>query len=163
MSGPDDGFGGAPRLRAAGAFDLQVLAVLQRAAFGDQPGAELWNDAAWAELLAMPGALALIVEAGAAPLGFALGRFAAEEAELLTLGVRPTARRLGLGRALIDALVARATALGAHKIFLEVAEDNTNAQRLYRAAGFGEVGRRRGYYRRPRQTVDAVMMQLTPR
>ena len=163
MSGFDAGAEGTPRLRAAGAFDIQVLAGLHRAAFEDQPGAEVWDTAALAELLAMPGALALIAEAGAAPLGFALGRVAAEEAELLTLGVRPAVRRLGLGRALIDALATRSLALGARKIFLEVAEDNTAARNLYLAAGFQEVGRRRGYYRRSRQAVDAVVMRLVPR
>ncbi len=158
---PDPGV--APRLRRAGAFDLQVLAGLHRAAFEDQPGAELWDAAALAELLAMPGALALLAEAGGAPLGFALGRVAADEAELLSLGVHPAARRLGLGRALIDALVARTAALGAVKVLLEVAEDNKTARSLYRTAGFEEVGRRRGYYQRSRQAVDAVIMQLPAR
>ena len=165
----------APRLRLAGAFDLQVLAGLHRAAFEDQPGAEIWEAAALAELLAMPGALALIVEAGAAPpakppakppaapLGLALGRVAAEEAEVLTLGVCPAARRLGLGRALIDAMVARTLALGARRVFLEVAEDNKAARNLYAAAGFREVGCRPAYYRRAARSVDAVIMQLAPR
>ncbi len=163
MSGPDAGSGAEPRLREAGAFDLRLLAGLHRAAFEDQPGAELWDAAALAELMAMPGALALIVEAGGAPLGLALGRVAAGEAEVLTLGVRPAARRLGLGRALVDALVSRAAALGVRKVFLEVAEDNKDARKLYLAAGFREVGRRGGYYRRPTGGVDAVIMQLTPR
>ncbi len=153
----------APRLRRAGAFDLQVLAGLHRAAFEDLPGAELWDAAALAELLAMPGALALIAEAAGAPLGFVLGRVAADEAELLTLGVHPAARRLGLGRALIDALVVRTAALGAGRVFLEVAEDNKTARDLYRAAGFREVARRRAYYQRARQAVDAVIMQLPTR
>ena len=161
----------APRLRLAGAFDLQVLAGLHRAAFEDQPGAEIWEAAALAELLAMPGALALIVEVGAAPpakppaalLGLALGRVAAEEAEVLTLGVCPAARRLGLGRALIDAMVARTLALGARRVFLEVAEDNKAARSLYAAAGFREVGCRPAYYRRATRSVDAVIMQLAPR
>lgn len=160
-SGPDPGVG--PRLRGAGAFDLQILAALHRAAFEAQPGAEVWDREALAEVLAMPGTLALIVEAGGAPLGFALGRVAAGEAEVLTLGLRPEARALGLGRALVDALVARTAVLGAQKVFLEVAEDNKAARNLYAAAGFHEVRRRRGYYLRPRQAVDAVIMQLTPR
>ncbi|MDJ0946223.1 MAG: GNAT family N-acetyltransferase [Kiloniellales bacterium] len=161
MSAP--GAGRAPRLREAGAFDLELLAGLHRAAFDAQADAEIWDAEALAELLAMPGALALIAEAGEAPLGFVLGRVAAEEAELLTLGVRPAARGLGVGRALVDAMVFRSAALGARKVFLEVAEDNTAARTLYLSAGFREVGRRPGYYRRANRTLDAVTMQLTPR
>ena len=149
-----------PRLRRAGAFDLQVLAALHRAAFEAQPGAEVWDAVALAELLAMPGAQALIAEAGGAPLGFVLGRVTAEEAELLTLSLRPEARRLGLGRALVDALVAQIAILGARRVLLEVAEDNKAARDLYVATGFTQVGRRRGYYLRPRRAVDAVVMQL---
>ncbi len=160
---PDRDTAVGPRLRSAGAFDVQVLATLHRAAFEAQPGAEIWGAEALCELLAMPGSLALIVEAGRAPLGFALGRIAAEEAELLTLALRPEARRLGLGHALVDALVARCAILGADKVSLEVAADNRAARKLYAAAGFQQVGRRRGYYLRPRRAVDAVIMQLVPR
>ena len=163
MSAPGPEPSAGPQLRRAGAFDLDVLAALHRAAFEAQPGDEIWDAETLAELLAIPGALALIVEAGGAPLGFVLGRIAAEEAEILTLALRPEARRRGLGRALVDALVARTTVLGARKVFLEVAEDNKAARDLYAAAGFQQVGRRPGYYQRPSRPVDAVIMQLTPR
>ena len=159
--GPDPGAG--PQLRSAGAFDLQVLAALHRAAFEAQPGAEIWDAEALGELLALPGAFALIVDAGGSPLGFALGRVAAEEAEILTLALHPEARRLGLGRALVDALITRSAALGGRRVLLEVAADNNAARDLYAAAGFQQVGRRPGYYRRPRQAVDAVTMHLIPR
>jgi ribosomal-protein-alanine N-acetyltransferase len=45
--------------------------------------------------------------------------------------------------------LGRLAALGAHKVFLEVEEGNASALRLYRRAGFTEVGRRKGYYANP--------------
>ena len=70
----------------------------------------------------------------------------ADEAEILTLAVRPSARRAGLGGRLVEAAVVRAAALGAERMFLEVAEGNVAARALYARSGFVEMGRRRGYY-----------------
>ena len=119
------------------------LAALHGACF---PLAERWDQAAMAELLAMPGCFAVTDGAGAEPSGLALARVAADEAELLTLGVRPVARRQGLARALLHRLGAEAARRGAGALFLEVAVANPSALALYRAVGFAEVGRRRRYY-----------------
>ena len=94
-----------------------------------------------------------------APAGFALGRVAADEVELLTIAVAPEARRLGQGRDLMAAFTATAAARGARSAFLEVAADNAAAIALYHAAGFAVAGRRRGYYRfADGSAVDALVM-----
>ncbi len=50
-------------------------------------------------------------------------------------------------------------AKGAHRVFLEVAEANVAARRLYAAAGYRESGIRKGYYRHAgRPAEDAVVM-----
>ncbi len=64
------------------------------------------------------------------------------------MGVLPAWRRRGIGRALLDAVVAEAGARGIASIVLEVAADNEAARRLYAALGFVQVGRRPRYYRR---------------
>lgn len=87
--------------------------------------------------------------------GFAIGRAVAGEAELLTLAVDPAVRRRGLGRALLADFEA---GCGAARLFLEVAADNAAAIALYRSAGWGEIGRRPGYYARGQGAVDAVLM-----
>lgn len=79
--------------------------------------------------------------------GFAVGRIAGPEAELLTLAVHPEARRLGVGRILLSRFEARAARHGATEALLEVAETNIAARRLYAGAGYGFAGRRPGYYR----------------
>jgi ribosomal-protein-alanine N-acetyltransferase len=92
-----------------------------------------------------------LAEAGGelAPVGFALYRTVTDEAELLTVSVRPEVRRAGLGAGLLAACDAGARAEGAIGMYLEVAEGNAAARALYARAGFREVGQRKDYYRRP--------------
>lgn len=100
-----------------------------------------WDAAALKALLASPGVIAVAEDDG-----FILIRFVVDEAEILTLAVRPSARRAGVGARLLDEAVVRAAALGAERVFLEVAEGNVAARALYARRGFVEAGRRRGYY-----------------
>ena len=80
--------------------------------------------------------------------GFILSRLAADEAEILTLAVAPSYRRLGLGRSLLQRNMQRAKSAGAAAMFLEVDKDNAAAIALYNRFGFKVVGERKGYYRR---------------
>jgi ribosomal-protein-alanine N-acetyltransferase len=90
-------------------------------------------------------------------LGWAGVLVIADTAEIMTVGVVPTARRVGTGRKMLDVLLAEAVARGANEAFLEVRTDNEAARAMYRAAGFDEVGIRRGYY--AGGSVDAVTMR----
>ena len=129
----------------------QALADLHAGAF-DAP----WSATAFADLLGQAGVM-LEGEAD----GFVLIRAVADEAEILTLAVRPAARRRGLGARLVRAATARAAALGATRMFLEVAEDNAPARALYGALGFESAGRRPRYYARPEgPPVDALLLVL---
>jgi ribosomal-protein-alanine N-acetyltransferase len=85
----------------------------------------------------------------------------ADEAEILTLAVRPETRRRGIGARLVRAAAVRAADLGAERLLLEVAQDNVAARGLYARCGFIEVGRRRGYYARPgAAAADALTLAL---
>jgi ribosomal-protein-alanine N-acetyltransferase len=70
----------------------------------------------------------------------------AEDAQILTIGVVPTARRRGIGQALFDELLAEAKRRSATAMYLEVRTDNEAAQALYRRNGFADLRVRRGYY-----------------
>jgi ribosomal-protein-alanine N-acetyltransferase len=100
--------------------------------------------------------VAAIDEAGAL-IGWAGVRVVADEAEVLTVGVIPMARRRGVGLALMADLYADAKRRGAQAIYLEVRVDNDGARKLYERDGFVKVGTRRGYYDGGR--VDAVVMR----
>jgi ribosomal-protein-alanine N-acetyltransferase len=112
-----------------------------------------WSEGEFAATLASPFNFALIRETG-----FLLGKVVAGEAELLTIAVDPAARRQGTGRALVEAFLAEARRRDAETAFLEVAETNAAARSVYDAAGFGQTGRRRGYYRGAGLVVDAILM-----
>lgn len=105
-----------------------------------------WNAAEFAGFLADPTVFLCTHDGPQGLAGFAVGRVAADEAELLTIAVLPGLRRAGHGRALVRLFEAAAVARGARSIFLEVAAGNAAALALYRGAGFRTVGRRRGYY-----------------
>lgn len=142
-------------IRLSDAASAPSLAALHRACF-DEP----WDEAAMRELLAMPGAFAFEAGDPASLEGLVIARIAGGEAEILTIGVRPAARGTGLGRRLLEAAAIRAAALGAEALFLEVAEDNRAALRLYETFGFYLVGIRPGYYRRDGAPVAARTLKL---
>ncbi len=116
-----------------------------------------WSAEDLAGALASPFAFAL--QAGSPPVGFILARAVAGEGEILTLAVATSARRQGVGLALVRAAAGVAVGAGAETLWLEVAQDNAAAIALYTAAGFQEVGRRRGYYPRAGGVVDALTLR----
>ena len=60
----------------------------------------------------------------------------ADDCWLEDLYVRETAREAGLGRALVEAAVARAQVRGCRRMKLDVNEDNEAAVALYLTCGF---------------------------
>ena len=129
-----------------------ALAALHDAAFPDARG---WTTEEFSDLLASPHVFLVDCDDG-----FAIGRAVADEAELLTIAVAPTARRLGLGRTLMARFEAAAHARGADRVFLEVADDNSPARALYESVGYARVGTRPVYYSRPDASpVDALVME----
>jgi ribosomal-protein-alanine N-acetyltransferase len=127
------------------------LAALHAVAF-----AEPWGATDFAALLSQAGVFAVDE-----PDGFVLMRVVADEAEILTLAVRPQARGRGLGSRLVGQGATEAAAGGATRLFLEVAADNGPALALYARAGFLEAGRRPGYYARPEgRRQDALILAL---
>ncbi len=81
--------------------------------------------------------------------GLILSRVAADEAEILTIGVGPRKRGLGIAGRLIGANVKQLQLAGARTWFLEVEAQNAAALALYARFGFARVGERKSYYRKP--------------
>jgi ribosomal-protein-alanine N-acetyltransferase len=129
-----------------------ALAALHALAFTDTP--RPWSAAEFGALLAQPTTLLAVL-----PGGFALGRVAGPEVELLTLAVHPARRRRGVGSALVQAFEAAAAARGATESLLEVAVTNAAARALYARLGYRPAGRRPGYYLRAgAPPVDALVL-----
>jgi len=122
----------------------EKLSILHAECFPDRP----WSERDFAEL-AKSGC-----EIIASENSFIVWRAAADEAEIITLGVRPALRRTGTASALLALMEKEAAKSGAAKIFLEVAADNAAATALYEKNGYAKIGIRPKYY----DGVDAVMM-----
>jgi ribosomal-protein-alanine N-acetyltransferase len=98
-------------------------------------------------------------DAGPAMAGYAGMLFVpgGQAADVLTIAVRESHWGLGIGSALLDALIQAARERGCTEVFLEVRADNPRAHGLYLRRGFEEIGVRRGYYQ-PSGT-DAIVMR----
>lgn len=81
-----------------------------------------------------------------------------DELHVANLAVAPRFRRRGLGRRLLQHVLARAVQKGMKSATLEVRSGNQAAQVLYLSLGFEVVGKRKRYYSNNRE--DALLMQL---
>src|SRR5262245_12381866 len=120
-------------------------------------GAEKWSPAMFWNELANGHHYLVALEGDEEIIGYAGLSVTADEAWVQNIAVRRDRQRTGVGRALLEALLAEARRRGATAVLLEVAVDNGPAQRLYDAYGFQAVGVRRGYYQ-PSNT-DALVMR----
>jgi len=100
-------------------------------------------------------------DAGGMLAGYYLLMYAVDEAHLLDVAVAAPLQGQGLGRRLMDRISARARAQGMTSILLEVRPSNERALAVYRRYGYGEIGRRKGYYPAgPGGREDAIVMRL---
>ena len=155
------------KLRSATAADITFIMDLERAS----PTAAHWTEAQYRQVVQPGGGdperFVLVAEAVPSPdaregsdsisriLGFLIARHVAAEWELENIVVAPAARREGLGKQLLDGLLARAEETNSEAVFLEVRESNTAARSLYQRAGFHQIGRRKSYYANPDE--DAIL------
>ena len=79
--------------------------------------------------------------------GFLIGRVIDQDAEILNVIIHPDYRRLGKASKLIGTFEKEAKDSGSLRCFLEVAESNSSAKKLYSALGYLKVGQRNNYYK----------------
>jgi len=120
-------------------------------------GEEKWSSAMfWNELAQHNFYLVALDESEV--VGYAGLAVTGDETWVQNIAVKSTAQRRGIGRELLEALLAEAARQGIKKTLLEVAVDNAPAQHLYARYDFEPVGIRRGYYQ-PSNTDALVMMR----
>jgi ribosomal-protein-alanine N-acetyltransferase len=147
-------------IRRATTDDLAEVLRLERSV----PEAPHWDESVYRDILLQEPAStlqrALFVAVNHGQLaGFAVATVVADQAELESIAVDPQRRRLGVGRALSEAVMVWAREAGARQILLEVRSANAVARALYGRLGFQETGLRRGYYSDP--SDDAVLMSVS--
>ena len=136
--------------------DLPAVLDIERRSF-----AQPWSRAFFDKELATPFARLVVAveEGGLRPLivGYTCRWRVTDEVHLLNVAVHPERRGRGVGRLLLEGVIAEAESCGARVIFLEVRAGNVEGRRFYRSLGFRDLGVRRAYYG-PGQ--DAIVMEL---
>lgn len=138
-------------IRPARSSDLPAILRIERSSF-DVP----WTDRAFRAVMARPDASLLVADREGEVEGYAALWLEGKDAELGDLAVAGSRRRAGVGTRLVGAAAADARRRGATRIYLQVRESNEAARSLYRSTGFRRIGRKRGYYRSPRE--DALVL-----
>lgn len=136
-------------------WHIEALGPIERDLFGD----EEWSPGMfWSELAQADTRWYRVALDGDELVGYAgLCVYGPEEAWVQNIAVRRDRQGHGLGRRLLDELLAEAVRRRAEQVLLEVRADNAPAQRLYARRGFEAIGLRRGYYQP--SGVDAVVMR----
>ncbi len=93
--------------------------------------------------------------------GFLILRIVVDEAEILTIGVGQNFQGQGVASFLCEEMLITAKNRNVAKVFLDVREDNVEAQGLYEKQGFELVATRKGYYKNDTQPkrIDGLVMQ----
>ena len=147
-------------LETGGPADLAAVMRVMEDSFDPAYG-EGWTGPQCAGLLPMSGVWLALAREGERATGFTLSRIVAGEAELLLLAVRRDRQKHGIGELLLNRFIDDARHRGALQLHLEVRDGNP-AVRLYKRAGFSQVGRRRNYYSgRDGQLFDALTLAKT--
>ncbi len=141
------------QIRAATLEDVPALIAIS----GESVSAGHWTERQYQSALTTvhPRRVTLVLEEADSIVGFSVAAEVAGEWELENIAVSAAWQRHGLGHRLMGALLNQIGELGGEMIHLEVRESNAAARRLYEKWGFGEVGRRPGYYHNPSE--DAIL------
>lgn len=150
----------APILRRATLDDLDAIMQLETSTFAS----DAWSRGTMRAELGSRHGHYLVAEPApgnpdAAIAGYAglLSPVGSGQADIQTIAVAPDARRRGLGRTLMVALLTEARERRATEVFLEVRADNPSAQALYVSLGFEQIAVRPNYYQP--DGVDAHIMK----
>src|SRR5262249_13126095 len=145
-------FAREPVLSAAGPRDARALAALHGVSFHRG-----WSDDEFERLLFDRNVIAHRAMVGRSLIGFIVSRLVLDEAETLSIAVASARRGKGLARQLLDINLRRRVGVRGRSVCLEVDEGNVPALRLYRSAGFRDVGRRQAYYPAGRGSAALIL------
>lgn len=131
---------------------VSAVAALETICFSDP-----WSENSVSSELKNKLSLWLVAEENGTVAGYIGSQTCGEESDVMNVAVHPDFRRRGIAEALVNALVAELKAIGSHCLTLEVRASNVPAIALYEKMGFSEIGRRKNYYRNPRE--DALILR----
>ena len=128
------------------------VAELEKICFADP-----WSERSVASELENPLSYWLVALEGDTIAGYVGSQTVLGETDMMNVAVCPDYRRQGIAEGLILALIADLKARESHCLTLEVRDSNASARALYEKLGFSEIGRRKNYYRNPKE--DALILR----
>lgn len=135
--------------------DLDEIMTIERASFSYP-----WSPRFFLQELRVPCARSLLAVLGGKTVGYIVYWILSSEVDIHNLAVRPTYRRQGIGRSLLQGVVEEAKRNRASKVTLEVRKSNEAAQRLYHSLGFVARGVRKGYYSDDGEDALAMVLEF---
>jgi ribosomal-protein-alanine N-acetyltransferase len=126
----------------------------------ESPEAAAWSQESFLQLASADPA-AWVAELNEVPVGFLIGRIAADEFEILNMAVSAARRRRGIGSKLLESALEFSRIAGCVRAYLEVRASNAPAIALYALNGFTESGRRVRYYRDPVEHALVLSLNLS--
>ena len=140
------------RIENMTADHVAQVAALETICFHDP-----WSEKSVASELTNPLSLWLVALDGDRVAGYVGSQSVLGESDMMNVAVHPDYRRQGVAERLCLALVEALKEKGNHCLTLEVRASNAPAIALYEKLGFSEIGRRKNYYRNPRE--DALILR----
>ena len=128
------------------------IAELEKICFSDP-----WSERSIASELDNKLAFWLVATEGERVAGYIGSQTVMDETDMMNVAVHPDFRRMGIAESLVNSLVKELKQQGSHCLTLEVRASNSPAISLYEKLGFVEIGRRKNYYRNPRE--DALILR----
>ena len=128
------------------------VAELEKICFSDP-----WSENSIASELDNQLSFWLVALEGEIVAGYIGSQTVMDETDMMNVAVHPDFRRQGIAEALVNGLVEQLKDMGSHCLTLEVRASNAPAISLYEKLGFSEIGRRKNYYRNPRE--DALILR----
>jgi len=116
-----------------------------------------WSERSIASELNNKLAFWLVAVEGETVAGYIGSQTVMDETDMMNVAVHPDFRRQGVAEALVNKLVENLKRMGSHCLTLDVRASNAPAIALYEKLGFSEIGRRKNYYRNPRE--DALILR----
>lgn len=134
------------------AGQVAQIAALEKICFSDP-----WSENSIASELENKLAHWLVAQEGEMVAGYIGSQTVMGETDMMNVAVHPDFRRRGIAEALVKRLVENLKAMESHCLTLEVRATNAPAIALYEKLGFSQIGRRKNYYRNPRE--DALILR----
>ena len=134
------------------AAHVSQVADIEKRCFNDP-----WSEKSVASELNNKLAHWIVCTEGQTVLGYVGTQTVMDETDMMNIAVHPDHRRKHIADKLMEALIADLKQMGSHSLTLEVRASNESAKALYERWGFTEAGRRKNYYRNPRE--DALILR----